>query len=59
MKVCEYCEQLIEGEALIITPVSDSGAAPDVFWHRERAACGRPRPPRADDTRMQPGVRRI
>lgn len=50
MKICEYCGEPIEGEALAITPVSDSSAAPDVYWHRERAACRRPRPPRPGES---------
>lgn len=59
MKRCEYCGQLIEGEALEITPISDAGAAPSVYWHKERAACARPRPPRAADSPLARHLRRI
>lgn len=58
VKTCEYCGRPIEGEALPITPVSERGAAPTVYWHKERAACGRPRPPRAVDSPLQRQLRR-
>ncbi|MFD7964106.1 hypothetical protein ACFV5J_25215 [Streptomyces zaomyceticus] len=57
MKTCEYCGEPIEGEALPITPISDSGAAPDVYWHREREACARPRPPRPGESLVRQRVR--
>lgn len=59
MRICEYCEKPIDGEALEITPVSDRGARPSVFWHKERSACGRPRPPVAADSPLTRQLRRL
>lgn len=58
MKTCEYCGQRIAGEALEITPVSDSCAMPNVYWHKEQQDCGRPRPPRSADSVLPPSIRR-
>lgn len=37
--VCDHCGQLIKGEALEITPVSDRGARPSVYWHKKASEC--------------------
>ncbi|MFJ4867787.1 hypothetical protein [Streptomyces sp. NPDC088757] len=39
MKRCGYCGTLIEGEPLEITPASEAGARPTVYWCREQKPC--------------------
>ena len=39
MKHCHSCGHLIEGEAVEITPFSDSGAKPTLWRHPTPGAC--------------------
>ncbi|MEU3604432.1 hypothetical protein AB0E83_03020 [Streptomyces sp. NPDC035033] len=56
--LCDYCGRRIDGEVLAIVPLSDSGARPTVYWHRDHAECARPRPISVEDTVLQRRLRR-
>ena len=36
---CQSCGYVIVGEAREVTPHSDSGARPTVYWHETAEAC--------------------